>query len=156
MSRLLYAFLLGAVMAPLAARAQSVGYVTLVAASPVDPNNKVPVINGVPGAGISNYDMGFPLTLIPHGQPVVISVLSQNGTFSGTCVTSFSITQKQDGKKKTLLKAKIKTFSCNAGDVWAWVYQTPDVPDDVGAATLTGTVTYGTTKVNLSVPIYIQ
>ena len=155
MCRLVLAFLL-ATAVPLAARAQSIGYVTMVAASAVDPNHKVPMINGVPGSGISNYDLGFPAAILTHGQPYVISVLAQNGTYNGTCKSSYAITQVQSGKTVVLLSSKIKTYTCKPGDVWAWVIQTPDGPDSVGVAKLSGTVRYGTKAVTLSEPIYIQ
>lgn len=141
---------------PLAARAQSLGYVTMVAASAVDPDHKVPMINGVPGSGISNYDLGFPAAILTHGQPIVVSVLAQNGTYNGTCTSSFALTQKTGTKTVVLLQKIIKQYTCGPGTVWAWVIQTPDIPDSVGAATLVGTVKYGTKAVRLAAPVYIQ
>ena len=154
------ALVLGAMAAPLVAQAQTpaqaVGYVTGVLASDVDPNHKVPALNGVSGAGISNVDLGFPYAVLTHGQPYVVSIVAQNGTFNGSCKSSYAITQIQSGKLVKLLGSAIKTYSCEPGTVWIWVIQTPNVPNAVGAAKLIGSVKYGSTVVSLSVPIYIQ
>jgi hypothetical protein len=136
--------------------AESAGYVTAVMAGDPDPNGKIPGLNAVPGAGVTNVDLAFPYAVLTHGQQYVVSVLTQNGTFNGTCTSSYEITQVQSGKVVKLQNAKINTYKCGPGTVWVWVILTPAIPDAVGAAKLVGSVKFGTKTVSLSQPIYIQ
>jgi len=130
--------------------------VTSVTAGAGDPNGKVPAINAVPGAGVANADLSFPLAILTHGTAYDIQMTSQNTTFGGTCRDSYRLTQVQSGKTVTLLSGETAPYSCAAGTVWAWYLGSKAVPDSPGSATLTGTVTAGKNKVSMKVPVEIE
>jgi hypothetical protein len=129
---------------------------TSVTAGAGDPNGKVPAINAVPGAGVANADLSFPLAILTHGSAYYIQMTSQNTTFNGTCENSYKLTQVQSGKTVTLLSGKTSPYSCAPGTVWAWYLGSKAVPDAPGEATLTGTVSAGKNKVSLKIPVEIQ
>jgi hypothetical protein len=141
----------------LPAFAQQVGYVTMVTAGFIDPNGKVPTFTTYPGAGVSTLSEAVPLALLTHGDSYNYLVVSQNGTYTGTCTTSFSLTEVISGVKTTLEKKTIKKdFACKAGDVWGWDINGTALPDKPGVATLTGSVKFGTKTISLKVPVLIQ
>ena len=129
---------------------------TSITAGAGDPNGKVPAINAVPGAGVANADLSFPLAVLIHGSAYYIQMTSQNTTFNGTCENSYKLTQVQSGKTVTLLSGKTKAYSCAPGTIWAWYLGSKAVPDAPGAATLEGTVAAGKVKVSLKIPVEIQ
>jgi hypothetical protein len=136
--------------------AQQVGYVSTVMAGFVDPNGKVPTFNTYPGAGVPTLSESVPTALLLHGAPYVYLVVSQNLTYTGTCVASYSLSQIIGGVKTTLQKGKIKTFACSAGDIWGWDIVGAAIPNSPGPATLTGSVKFGTKTISLKVPVVIQ
>jgi hypothetical protein len=115
-----------------------------------DPSGKVPEVNGVAGSGVTNLDISFPLALLTHGSSYVYTIALQDVNFTGTCQASFTLTQLQLNKTVTLDTAKDETFSCGPGTIWFWSFSGKPIPDFPGPATLTGTVTYGTSKVSIS------
>ncbi len=121
-----------------------------------DSAGKVPALNGVPGTSDENIDVPIPLRLIPHGYYYAVEVGSQNINFTGSCTTAYEITAKVNGKPTVLASAKTKPYKCAKGNVWAYFWITPLIPDDKGAATLVATQTYGTTVVKLVTPLIIQ
>jgi hypothetical protein len=121
-----------------------------------DPNGKVPTLNGVAGSGITNLDISFPMTLLTHGSSYVYTIAFQDVNFTGTCQASFTLTQIQFNKTVTLDSAKDPTFSCGPGTIWFWTFGGKVIPDFPGPSTLTGTVTYGTSKVNISSTVVIN
>jgi hypothetical protein len=56
----------------------------------------------------------------------------------------------------TLDSAKDDSFSCGPGTIWYWVFSGKTIPDFPGPATLTGTVTYGSSKATTSTTVVIQ
>jgi hypothetical protein len=49
-----------------------------------------------------------------------------------------------------------KKWDCSTGDLWGWTIYSHTIPNSPGQATLTGTVSYGTQKATMSVPVVIQ
>jgi hypothetical protein len=127
-----------------------------ITAGLIDPNGKVPVLNGVPGAGVSNLDLSFPQTILTHGTSYWYSVALQNLNFTGTCVVSYKLTQVQAVKTVTLDSATIKSFSCGPNSQWAWAVFGAAIPNSPGVATLTGPVKYGTTTTTTKTTVVLQ
>src|SRR5580704_30626 len=127
----------------------------ITAGSP-DPNGKVPTLNGVSGSGVTNLDVSFPLTLLSHGSSYVYTIALQDVNFTGTCEASFELTQIQYNKTVTLDSAKDDSFSCGPGTIWYWDFGGKIIPDYLGPATLTGTVTYGSSKATTTTTVVIQ
>jgi hypothetical protein len=67
-----------------------------------DPNGQVPALNKVPGAGVTNLDIGMPVMQFTHGQHYVYVTALQDLNFTGTCQASFKLTQKQGSITVTL------------------------------------------------------
>jgi hypothetical protein len=131
------------------------GGITFTVIGPVDSAGKVPALNAVPGSAISNVSIPVPLRVIGAGAGYTVTVASQNFGFKGTCVTGYTLTANVAGTLTTLASAATTPYQCGKNTVWVWVFNTPAIPSDLGAATLTGTVTYGTTVVKQVVPITI-
>jgi hypothetical protein len=115
-----------------------------------DPDGKVPTLNGVAGSGVTNLDISFPMTLLTHGTSYVYTFTFEDVNFTGTCQASFALTQIQFNKTVTLDSGKDPAFSCGPGTFWFWTFNGKVIPDFPRPAILTGTVTYGTTKANIS------
>jgi hypothetical protein len=113
-------------------------------------------LNGVAGSGITNLDISFPLTLLTHGSSYIYTIALQDVNFTGTCQASFTLTQIQSNKTVTLDTAKDPTFSCGPGTIWYWTFDGKTIPDYPGPATLTRTVTYGSSKATTSTTVVIQ
>lgn len=118
-----------------------------------DPKGKVPALNGVTGSGVLNLDIAFPMTLLTHGSNYVYTFSFEDVNFTGTCQASFTLTQIQFNKTVTLDSGKDPSFSCGPGSFWFWTFNGKVIPDFPGPATLTGTVTYGTSKANISTTV---
>ncbi len=127
---------------------------TLVLATHPDPKGKVPVINGVPGAGVANLDLGFPTSLLVHGGFYVYIVGFSDTTFTGTCAVSYKLTQIQAGKTVTLDTAS-RNVATTPGD-WAWAFVGKTIPSSPGLATLTGTTKCGTATGSTHIAVYLQ
>jgi len=128
-----------------------------ITAGAPDPNGKVPTINGVSGAGVFNLDVSFPLTLLSHGSSYVYTLPFQNINFTGTCQASFTLTQIQYNKTVTLDSGKGSVISgCNPTTFWFWTFNGKAIADYPGPATLTGTVTYGSSKATTTTTVVIQ
>jgi len=127
-----------------------------ITAGPIDPNGKVPVFNGVPGSGVTNLDLGVPLTVLTQGSNYMYTVALQDVSFNGTCVVSYKLTQVQGTKTVTLDSNTINSFPCSAGGVWAWALSGKVIPNSPGIATLTGSVKYGTTTTSVKTTVVLQ
>jgi len=121
-----------------------------------DPNGKVPTLNGVPGSGVNNLDVAMPLTTLVVGTTYVYTIALQDVNFSGTCKASFKLTQVQFNKTVTLDSGSVQSFNCVPGGVWAWVWGGKPIPNYLGPATLTGTVTYGSSTATTSTTMIIE
>ena len=127
-----------------------------ITAGALDPAGKVPVLNGVPGAGVNNLDIALPLTLLTHGTSYFYIVALQDRNFTGTCVVSFKLTQVQAGKTVILDSGTIKSFKSTPGQQWAWAAVGKAIPNSPGLATLTGSVKYGTTTTSVNLAVVLQ
>jgi hypothetical protein len=123
-----------------------------ITAGAADPNRKVPKLNAVAGAGVTNIAISSPLGILQHGGFYTILLASQNVTFKGTCTDSYVL---QRGKK-ILAHGTIHTYACAAGSYWEWAINTPAIPNSLGLATLVGTVAFGGNKVTTSAKVVIK
>lgn len=131
-------------------------YALLVTAGQPDPNHVVPAFNALTSSGVANLDIPVPLAILEHGQAYDVLVESQNGSYHGTCIDSFTLTQEKSGKAVTLLSGEIHKYSCEQGQYWGWYTVTKAIPNSPGPATLTGIIKYGTKSVSIHVPVYIN
>src|ERR1700710_847185 len=122
-----------------------------ITAGAIDPNGKVPVLNAIKGAGVSNIAMASPLAVLKHGSFYAVILTSQNVTFKGTCTDSYVL---QRGTK-ILARGTIHTYACAPGTYWEWEINTPAIPNSPGLATLVGTVTFGGKKNTTSANVLI-
>jgi hypothetical protein len=127
-----------------------------IAVGAPDPNGKVPAINAVTGSGVTNLDIASPLAILVHGNSYVYTISMQDVNFTGTCQASFTLTQVQYGKNVTLDSGKVSAFACGPGNWWAWAFSGKTIPNYPGAATLTGTVTYGSQKASTFTSVVLQ
>ena len=153
---ILPAVAIGAVALARPAAAQQVGYVNLVTAGFVDPNGVLPALNGVPNAGVNNLAVANPKALLNIGQAYTYTVGSQDLSYTGFCITSYSLTQVQGGKTVTLQGGKIQRYKCAPGNIFFWAVNAAPIPNAPGAAKLTGTVKFGTTSYKFDFPVFIQ
>ena len=104
-----------------------------------DPKGKVPALDAVAGAGVSNIAIASPLGILQPGHAYTVVLTSQNNSFKGMCADSYTL------KRGTVVLAsgKIHSYACQPGTYWEWAATTPAIPNSPGLATLTGTVTYG-------------
>jgi len=131
---------IGRVAAAADAAAEPPGVIAnFITAGTPDPRGKVPVLDGIHGAGVDNIAMASPLGILQHGQVYLLLLTSQNNTFRGNCADSYTLKQGAS----VLASGKIHSYACQPGTYWQWAAQTRAIPNKPGLATLTGTVTYG-------------
>jgi hypothetical protein len=136
--------------------ASAPGLVSAVVAGAPDPNHKVPVFNGVPGAGVPNFDVANPQTVLVHGGVYIYCVSMQDVNFTGGATFSYKITQGTTTLEKATL---VKNLAVTPGGIWAYCIGGKALPNTPGAAVLNGTVTFASTPKftsKLNVPIVIQ
>jgi hypothetical protein len=136
-------------------------YVTSITASFPDPNGKVPVLDGVPGAGVDNWAMGLAQGVLTHGQTYNYCVSLASATADGNVELDFKIKRgSTDIQGGTILA--YKDFKVGSGGVWYECAGYHTLPDSPGPATLNATAYYkahGTTKPVVSVlnvPVLLQ
>lgn len=124
----------------------------------LDPNNVIPTVDGVPGAGIDNLDIAFPLTAVAHGTVYVVQVAAQDLSYNGSCSITYELDQKQKGGGNVVLDSGTinGTFACKPGTTFAVGNRTHAIPNAPGPATLTGTVTYGSKTATTTLALFIQ
>jgi len=126
----------------------------------IDPNGKVPVLNGVPGSGIPNMDLAIPLSILTHGNSYCFTVSLQDYNVTGNYEVDYYIKQVVEGVTKTIVHQTIVTNkSTEPGDTWVWDIYSAAIPDSPGIATLYGRVRWGTgytTEAVISTKILIQ
>jgi hypothetical protein len=110
--------------------------ITNVGVGQIDPNNVVPAINSVTGAGVTNWDIATPIALLSGGQSYMFTAAFQDFSYTGTCIVSAAFTQIQNGKK---VKLRSVTFSgsCEAGKTYLVSNKTGVMPNSPGDVTLT-------------------
>ena len=123
-----------------------------------DPNGIVPTFDGVPGAGVHNWDIPTPKALLVHGTLYTYQMTFQSLNYSGICKGSYKLTQKQGSKNVVLDSGTIiKAFDCTSPTNWAFAVPSQNpIPNAPGPATLTGTLTLDGGKVTMSVPVMFQ
>lgn len=130
--------------------------VTMVTAGEVDPNGVIPTFNGVPGAGVNNWDIALPTSILNVGKNYELEAQVIDNNYTGPCKGYIELTQEQSGKKVVL--AKFVFFSkgdCSPGIGYGGDDEVT-IPDSPGPATLSATMTFGTEKNVMSVPMIIQ
>ncbi len=132
--------------------------VTSFTAGLTDPNGVVPAFDGVPGAGVHNWDIATPKALLQSGTSYTYQMTFQSINYAGTCKATYKLTQKQGGKNVVLDSGVIaKTFDCSSPTNWVYaVISSKPIPSSPGPATLTGTLTLNGGKVTMQVPVTIQ
>ena len=131
-------------------------WIAFVTGTLPDPNGQVPALNKVPNAGVTNLDIGIPVTIFKHGSSYVYVTALEDLNFSGTCQATIKLTQIQAGKTVLLDSGTDPTFNCTPGTSWAWVILGKAIPNSPGLATLTSTVKYGTKTVMMSSTVLLQ
>lgn len=123
-----------------------------------DPNGKVPTLDGVPGAGVHNWDIATPKALLQSGNTYFYQMTFQSLSYSGNCKATYKLTQKQGSKNVVLDSGVIAgTFDCSSPTNWAFAVPAgKPIPSSPGPATLTGTVTLDGGKITMQVPVTIQ
>lgn len=129
--------------------------VTMVTAGNVDPKGVIPTENGVPGAGVSNWDIAFPTGVLQIGLKYEIETLISDNTYTGPCKFRLELTQIQAGKRVVLVKFNWGGGTCSPG-ITNGRAEAITIPDAPGPATLSGIVEYGDQNNKLSVPMIIR
>jgi hypothetical protein len=139
------------------AAAQSPGMeVTMVTAGAVDPNGIIPALNGVPGAGVYNWDIALPVTVLNGGQNYVLEAMVNDNNYTGPCKGYLELTQVQSGKKVVLAKFVFwSKEDCTAGFGYGGENEFT-IPASPGPAMLSGVIKYGGSKNVMNVPMVIQ
>ncbi len=123
-----------------------------ITAGAVDPKGKVPALNAVTGAGVSNVTVASPQAILQHGHFYTFVLASQNIAFKGSCTDSYVL----ERGTKILAHGTIHTYACAAGTYWEWAANSPAIPNSPGLATLVGTVTFGGKKATTSASVLIK
>ena len=132
------------------------GPVLMMMAGAQDPAQILPAFDVVPNEGVGSFSFATPLGILTHGQVYAYTVFFGDWTYTGTCTSSYELTQVVNGKTKKLLSGQYSSTDCAPGNIFAFAAYGKAVPNSPGAATLTGIVGYGATKVKLAVPVVIQ
>jgi hypothetical protein len=121
-------------------------FITSVTAGIVDPNGKVPTLNGVPGSGVNNYDIADPVAVLQNGTMYVIGLSSQGSPdfrgFSATacasggtptapntcCTDTYELMQGT----VTLASGTIgpASYQCGPNSYFIWLTTTAAIPRD--------------------------
>jgi hypothetical protein len=140
-----------------AAAAPVPGFITFTVVGFADPNGKVPVINGVPGSGVTNLAVPFPVYYLNHGSNYNVTIGSNTTPkFQGNCVTEYILYGTVSGKAKKISSAKTKPYACGKETYWAYDWNTPTIPAYIGPASVVAEVSFGTTVVKTTTHFYIQ
>jgi len=145
---------IAALAAPAALAANPPGYVAFVVAGALDP--ALPAFNAVAGARVNNVAIANPTNVLVAGQTYLYSVWSHDEAVTGTCKTSYALTQTIGGVKTVLDSRLIKSYNCVPNTDWLWVTGGKVIPNSPGPAVLSGTVKFGSTTVKFNVPVLIQ
>lgn len=143
-------------LAGTAAHAATVpGVITYAVIGAADPNKKVPTIDAVQGAGISNVSMAFPVYILQPGVTYEVVVGAQNYGFSGNCVASYTLATGATGTG-FVSSYSTESYDCPASSIATLPFPVAAIPNVPGAALLTATVTFGSTKVVTKIPLVIK
>ncbi len=131
------------------------GVITYAVIGAADPNKKVPTLDGVHGAGVSNVDIAMPLYILKHGIVYSVVIGAQNNTFSGDCTASYALGAGATGAQ-LISTWSTASYSCPATSIWTFPFPVSAIPNTPGPALLTATVTFGTTAVVTKIPLVIH
>lgn len=131
-------------------------FITTLSLGPADPNGKVPTVNGVPDAGVNNWDIPMPSAVLTHGQDYYLTYAIDDAAYTGNCLFTVELTQVQSGHKVVLGS---DVFSLPGGCVPGQVLVATDfhaMPDSPGPVTLSMKVKYDGGKASIKLPMVIQ
>ncbi len=131
------------------------GVITYAVIGSADPDKKLPMLNGVPGAGVSNVDVAVPVYILKHGVVYEVTIGVQNYTYAGTCVVSYALGAGATGSTN-ISNYSTGSYACPASTLWTFPFPVAVIPNMPGAALLTATVKFGTTSVVSKIPLMIQ
>jgi len=143
------------VPSPANATTTPIGAVSLAAIGLADPAGKVPAINAIKGSEVSNISIAFPSIVLDHGKTEIVSIASQDVSYTGMCVTRYTLTATVNGKPKTIATGSTAAYKCAANNAFLYAFSTGALPDYPGAATLTATVSFGSTAISKTVALTI-
>jgi len=127
--------------------------VTSASVGEIDPNGKVPTANGVPGAGVLNWDIATPTALLNVGGKYKLAMTFHDLAYTGSCGVVAKFTQSHVVLKKITIFGQ----NCAAGTVYVASADTGAMPNAPGPLTLSVNVVYGSQKSNvLKVPLVLQ
>lgn len=122
---------------------------------PVDPMGVIPTANAVPGAGVNNWDIATPESLLSIGQSYALTVMFSDLSYNGDCRLKVTITQMQNGKRHVIWGADLGS-TCQAPDDYLVATTVANLPGNPGEATLNATLFAGSTKQSLKQQILLQ
>lgn len=131
---------------------------TSFSAGLTDPAGAVPTLDGVPGAGVHNWDIATPKALLLSGTTYTYQMTFQSIGYTGTCKATFKLTQKQ-GKKNVVLDSGVivDTFDCSSPTNWVFAQTSANAISGIpGPAKLTGTLILNGGKITMDVPVTIS
>jgi len=143
-------------MISMAAHAAPPGAITYLVIGSADPNKKLPLLDGVPNAGVSNIDMALPVRYLQHGYSYEVIIGGQNFAFTGTCVAAYTLISKANGGSQLIVSGSTEPFSCSATAVGQWPFPTPKIPNLRGPAVLSATLQFGKKMIKASIPLAIE
>jgi hypothetical protein len=131
------------------------GVITYAVIGAADPSKKLPALNAVSGAGVSNVSVALPVYILKPGVAYEVVIGMQDYTFSGNCVTSYTLGYGATGAANTTTWTTA-AYSCPATSIWTFPFPVSAILNKPGPALLTATVKFGTTAVVTKVPLMIQ
>jgi hypothetical protein len=144
-----------AILAAFPASAQTPGRILYAVIGATDPNNKVPALDAVPGAGISNVSVALPVDILLPGVSYTVVFGVQNLGFNGTCTASYILGAGANGEQ-VISNYYTEPYTCAAHSIWTFPFPVGAIPNIPGPALLTATVQFGTTSINYNVRFYIK
>lgn len=132
--------------------------VTSFTAGLVDPQSQIPHLNGVPGAGVNNWDIAIPTVVLTVSFTYDYQMTFQSIDYKGKCKGTYKLMQVQGGKKVTLDSGTIApSFDCSSPSAWVFgANSAKPIPNSPGPATLIGTLATSKGKVTVKVPMLIS
>jgi hypothetical protein len=131
------------------------GAITYAVIGAADPNKKLPALNAVAGAGVSNVDIAVPVYILKHGVVYEVVIGAQNYTYAGSCVASYALGSGATGAAN-ISNWSTESYNCPASSLWTFPFPVSAIPNTPGPALLTATVKFGTTSVVTKIPLIIQ
>jgi hypothetical protein len=131
---------------------------TSIALGEIDPNGKVPTVNGVPGAGTRNWDIAVPKAVLKAGHDYELTVSAEDIGFTGACFGEVLMTQIQNGRKMILQQVDVTDFiKCRPGHIYVKSRDFGVIPNSPGAVMLEFSMQFsGHHKTSIRVPMLIR